>query len=317
MDRILEASASYRKVRTVLLAGGVGGARMARGFAQVVAPDHLTVVVNVGDDTRMYGALVCADLDTVTYTLAGIEGPEGWGIDGDSHHVMRHLANMGIDTSFQLGDRDLAHCLARTSHLEAGGTLAEFTQAASSRLGVKAAILPVSNDPIRTKVITDGDVKLDFQDYFVVRGQRDRVAGLEYLGADTAAPAPGVVEAIDAADVVVIAPSNPPLSIWPLVAVADVGAAVRRHDCAIAVSPLIGGAAVKGPLVAVMDGLGMEPTNAGIGQAYRDLGIRNLIVHESDQADAALDGAVLAQTLIGELEAAAALAQFILDVASR
>ena len=291
---------------------------MARGLAQVVAPECLTVVVNVGDDSRMYGALVCADLDTVTYTLAGMEGPHGWGVRGDTHHVMNHLAEMGVDTTFQLGDRDLAHCLARSTHLEQGRSLADFTRQATARLGIEAAVLPVSNDPIRTKVVTAAGETLDFQDYFVIRRQQDQVASLEYRGADVAAPAPGVVEAIDQADLVVIAPSNPPLSIWPLIAVADVAAAVRRHELVVAVSPLVGGAAVKGPLVAVMEGLGLSPTNAGIAAAYRDLGVRHLVVHESDQQDAAaIDGAIAAETLIAEAAPAAALASLLLDLTSR
>jgi len=291
---------------------------MARGLTQVVAPDHLTIVVNVGDDSRMYGALVCADLDTVTYTLAGVEGPHGWGLDGDTHHIMDHLTAMGVDTSFRLGDQDLAHCLARTMYLDRGGSLADFTRDATARFGIGATVLPVSNDPIRTKIVTADNETLDFQDYFVVRGQRDVVASLEYRGAATAAPAPGVVEAINEADVVVIAPSNPPLSIWPLLAVPDAGAAVRRHQHVVAVSPLIGGAAVKGPLVSVMQGLGLAPTNAGIAQAYEDFEIKNLVMHKSDDADlVAIDGAIPAETLISDPEAAAELATLLLDLASR
>lgn len=309
---------SYRNLRTVLLAGGVGGARMARGLATVLPAENLTIVVNVGDDSRMYGALVCADLDTVKYTLAGIEGPHGWGIAGDTYHLMEHLASLGIDTTFRLGDRDLAHCLARTMYLDDGGTLAEFTKLAAVRLGIGPVILPVSDDPIRTKVTTAAGATLDFQEYFVIRGQQDSVASLEYRGAALAAPAPGVIEAIAEADVVVIAPSNPPLSIWPMLAVRDVADAVRRHDRVVAVSPLIGGEAVKGPLVGVMEGLGLMPGNPGIAAAYSELGLRHLVVHESDAADlATIEGAVAAETLIGEPQAAAALASFVLELASR
>ncbi len=309
---------SYRNLRTVLLAGGVGGARMARGLAGVVAPEQLTVVVNVGDDARIYGALVCADLDTVTYTLAGVEGPHGWGRAGDTHHVMDHLAAMGIDTGFRLGDQDLAHCLARTIFLDEDGTLTDFTRRATIRLGIEATVLPASNDPVRTKILTAAGETLDFQDYFVLRGQRDQVAGLEYRGAEAAAPAPGVVEAIAGADIVVIAPSNPPLSIWPVLALTEIRAAVRRHQCVVAVSPLIGGEAVKGPLVAVMEGLGLPPTNAGIAEAYRELQLANLVIHESDRADAdSIAGAIPAQTLIGEAAAAEDLAMLVLGLAPR
>ncbi len=161
----MEASASYRNIRTVLLAGGVGGARMARGLDAVVAPSHLTIIVNVGDDAMMYGTLVSADLDTVTYTLAGINGPHGWGIDGDTHVVMGHLEAWGIDTTFRLGDRDLAHCLARATALDRGATLTESTQQACDRLGIRCTVLPASDQPIRTQITTPGGERLDFQDY--------------------------------------------------------------------------------------------------------------------------------------------------------
>lgn len=287
---------------------------MAVGLAAVV--DDLTVVVNVGDDAEMYGALVCADLDTVLYTLAGIQGPEGWGVEGDTFVVMDHLAAMGVNTAFRLGDRDLAHCLARTEFLAAGGSLSEFTAAAAARLGVDTTtVLPASDDPIRTKIETAEGAVLDFQDYFVVRRQSDRVAAVHYAGAASAEPAPGVIDAIDAADIVVIAPSNPPLSIAPILAMPKLLAAVKRHPLVVAVSPLIGGAAVKGPLVAVMDGLGVSPNNAGIAWMYRDLDLAGIVIDTSDASDAPdLDVPVIvAPTLMGEPAAAAELARSILD----
>lgn len=318
LGSILEPSESYRNIRTVLLAGGVGGARMAQGLAQAVQPDNLTIVVNVGDDATIYGALVCADLDTVTYTLAGIHGPEGWGIAGDTHVVMGHLEAFGVDTSFRLGDRDLAHCLARTAHLDSGGTLADFTATATKTLGIEATILPASNDPIRTKIEAAAGEVLDFQDYFVVRGQTDQVKGLQYRGADVALPAPGVIAAVDAADIVVIAPSNPPLSIWPMLAMSDLAVAVRNRPTVVAVSPLIGGAAVKGPLVAVMEGLGMEPSTRGVAAAYEGL-LSHLVVDTIDANDISLDigvEVVAADTMIKEPSAAASLARTILDLAA-
>lgn len=289
---------------------------MAQGLAQVVEPDELTVVVNVGDDSRMYGGLVCADLDTVTYTLAGINGPQGWGIAGDTHVVMDHLEAAGVDTTFRLGDRDLAHCLARTAHVDSGGSLADFTAAFTKRLGIGPAILPASNDPIRTKIETASGELLDFQDYFVIRGQSDEVAGLQYRGADTAVPAPGVLDAIKAADVVVIAPSNPPLSVWPMLAIPDLAAAVLAKRTVVAVSPLIGGLAVKGPLVAVMDGLGISPSTSGVASAYEGL-LSHLVVDTVDAADTRLDieaQVVVAETMIKEHPAAAQLARTILDL---
>lgn len=290
---------------------------MARGLAARVAPELLTIVVNVGDDAKMYGALVCADLDTVTYTLAGIEGPHGWGVANDSHNVMDQMAAAGVDTTFRLGDRDLAHCLARTVHIDNGGTLSEYTQATAVRFGIGATLLPVSDDPIRTKITTETGEMLDFQDYFVLRSQRDNVVGLEYRGGATALPAPGVIDAITSADVVVIAPSNPPLSIWPMLAIPDVEGAVRAHPNVVAVSPLIGGAAVKGPLVAVMQGLGLEPSTAGIVDAYAGL-LSHLVIDRADSADAGSHvgvNIVAADILITDGDAAASLADILLDLA--
>ena len=313
----MEVSATYRNIRTVLLAGGVGGARMARGLAAVVAPGHLTIIVNVGDDSFMYGALVSADLDTVIYTLAGIDGPHGWGIGGDTHVVMDHLEAYGIDTTFRLGDRDLAHCLARTIALGEGGTLTEFTAQACDRFGIECTILPASDSPIRTKIETPTGEILDFQDYFVLRRHEDAVAGLEYRGATEAEPAPGTVAAIDAADVVVIAPSNPPLSIWPMLAMSRLGAAVRHHRAVVAVSPLIGGRAVKGPLVRVLEGLGLPASNAGIIAAYEGA-VTHIVIDRSDAAEAdelARLGVtvIVAETLIADAAAAGRLASIILD----
>lgn len=314
LDSILEASANYRNLRTVLLAGGVGGGRMALGLATVLAPESLTVVVNVADDDYFYGVLVCADLDTVCYTLAGINGPHGWGIAGDTTVVMEHLRSAGVDTAFQLGDADLAHCMARTMYLDAEGKLSDFTAAAARRIGVQATVLPASNDPVRTKVDTAAG-SFDFQEYFVLRSHADAVTGLRYEGASSAVPAPGVLAAVAEADLVVIAPSNPPLSIWPMLAMSELRDAVARHPMVVAVSPLIGGKAVKGPLVDVMTGLGLEPTTAGIAAAYADIDLRYLVVHEEDAADSSLDVGpeiVPAQTLIGEPAAAAELADEII-----
>ncbi len=313
----MEASASYRNIRTVLLAGGVGGARMARGLAAAVAPDHLTIIVNVGDDSLMYGALVSADLDTVTYTLAGINGPQGWGIVDDTHIVMGHLEESGIDTTFRLGDRDLAHCLARTTALADGMTLTEFTARACDRFGIQCTILPATDDPVRTKIETPGGEVLDFQEYFVLRRHEDAVAGLDFRGAAEARPAPGCVAAIEAADVVVIAPSNPPLSIWPMLAMDRLRSAVQQHPTVVAISPLIGGRAIKGPLVEVMGGLGLSPSNAGIVAAYDDA-LTHFVIDSSDASDAEElsrlgVSVIVADTLIAEPEAAGRLAGTVLD----
>lgn len=293
---------------------------MARGLAAVLAPADLTIVVNVGDDARIYGVLVAADLDTVTYTLAGIAGPRGWGIGGDTHVVMDHLTTIGVDTYFQLGDRDLAHCLARTAFLDDGGTLSGFTRDSTRRYGIACSVLPASDDPIRTKIVTAAGDLLDFQDYFVRRNQRDAVARVEYHGATTAVPAPGVLDAIVAADVIIIAPSNPPLSIWPMLAMPALQEAVAGHPRVVAVSPLIAGKAVKGPLVEVMTGLGLEPSSAGIVAAYDGvldgLAIDRADAASQDQLSVSGLPVLVADTLIAEQEAATRLAAELLTFAT-
>jgi LPPG:FO 2-phospho-L-lactate transferase len=271
----------------VLLSGGVGGARLARGLAAVLPQDRLTVVVNVGDDERVYGVHVSPDVDTVVYTLAGIEGPHGWGIAGDTFTVMDALAALGADTAFRLGDRDLATCLRRTAALDGGVPLSVVTGEIAAAVGVAPRILPATDDPVATRVRVD-DGWIDFQEYFVVRGHRDEVRDLDY-GADAARPAPGVVEEIDRADVVVIAPSNPPLSIWPMLAVAGLREAVAAaHDRVpvVAVSPLFGGRALKGPADRVMAARGLPPGNRGVAAAYAGL-ISHLVIDAGDADDVA------------------------------
>ena len=245
----------------------------------------MTVIGNVGDDDHMYGVPVSADLDTLVYTLAGIEGPEGWGIRDDTFWVMDHLGSLGVDTSFRLGDRDLATCLRRAQVLRFGGTLSDATASISASLGVDTPILPASDDPIRTRIQASDGTWLAFQEYFVQRRNRDVVTAIEYAGAATAAAAPGVVEAISAASLVIIAPSNPPLSIHSILAVDDVSRAVARHPRVVAISPLFGGKALKGPADRVLASLGYPPGNAGVAAAY-DGFITDLIIDEGDAADA-------------------------------
>jgi LPPG:FO 2-phospho-L-lactate transferase len=308
MGSILEAPITYRNLPTVVLAGGVGGARMARALAAVLDPGDLTVVVNVGDDDRIYGVHVSADLDTVTYTLAGMEGPAGWGMADDTFTVMEHLAERGVDTWFRLGDRDLATCLQRTAALEAGTPLSAATAAVSAGLGVAATVLPVSDDPVRTKITTAAGESLDFQEYFVGRGHRDEVAAVAYEGAAQARPAPGVLEAIATAAMIVIAPSNPPLSVWPILAVPGVREAVAAKGLVVAVSPLFGGKALKGPADRVMASLGLPAGTAGVLAAYDGL-LSHLVVDLADRADTTLTTpgveVLAADTRLGDRDAAA------------
>jgi LPPG:FO 2-phospho-L-lactate transferase len=254
----------------------------------VLDPGHLTVVVNVGDDTRRYGVHVAADPDTVLYTLAGVVGPHGWGRADDTHKAMESLAAMGFDTSFTLGDKDLAMCLARTEMLDRGIPLSQVTANLARGLGMDdVTILPASDDVVRTFVQIEGGEWLEFQDYFVDRSHADPVIALAYHGAADADPAPGVIEAIRSADTLVIAPSNPPLSIWPILAVDGIDRAVTEHERRVAVSPLFGGAALKGPAAQVMTGIGLSPGTEGVLEAYRGL-IDHLFIDESDSDDMTL-----------------------------
>ncbi|MEX0826314.1 MAG: 2-phospho-L-lactate transferase [Acidimicrobiia bacterium] len=270
-----------------LLSGGVGGARAARGFASVLAPEELTVIVNVGDDERIHGVHVSADLDTVVYTLAGVEGPHGWGRADDTFTVMEALERLGVDTTFRLGDVDLATCLARTQALDSGETLSSITDRTARVLGVRHRVLPATDDQLRTKVRTAQGEWCGFQEYFVLRGNRDEVAEVDFEGAEHAKPAPGVVEAIEEADLVVIAPSNPPLSIWPILAIREIHDTVLSAPRVVAVSPLFGGKALKGPADRVMASLGLPAGTAGVLTAYRAL-LSDLIVDQGD-ADEEVD----------------------------
>ena len=299
---------------TTLLSGGVGGARMARGLAAVLPPDELTVVVNVGDDEVVYGVHVSADVDTVVYTLAGVEGPEGWGLADDTFEVMWAMEQIGVDTSFRLGDRDLAVCLSRTQALGAGEPLSEITARIADTLGVEHRVIPASDDPIRTRLETADGEWLDFQEYFVIRRHQDEIASIRYHGAEEAEPAPGVVEAITDAELVVVAPSNPPLSIWPILAVPGLREAVAAAERVIAVSPLFGGKALKGPADRVMASLGLPPGNRGVAEAYDGL-ITDLVIDQSDAADR-IEGVTVhaMDTRIADPDAAAAFAARVLEL---
>jgi LPPG:FO 2-phospho-L-lactate transferase len=296
-------------MRIIVMSGGVGGARMARGFARL--PDiELTVVVNVGDDADNHGLRISPDLDTVVYTLAGIEGPHGWGRVEDTFALNDELARFGLDNTFQLGDRDLALKLFRTQAMENGSTLSEVTAEVTRSFGVGARIVPVTDDKLRTMIRVE-DGWISFQEYFVTRRFKDEVLDVRYDGAQTAPPAPGVLAALDAADMVVIAPSNPPLSIWPMTAIPEIREALTVHPSVTAVSPLIGGKTVKGPADAVMASLGLPEGNAGVAEAYAGL-IDQLVIDVADSDDASsLDDieVVATSTLIKEPEAAARLAR--------
>jgi LPPG:FO 2-phospho-L-lactate transferase len=290
-DAIQETKSRYSNhPRLALLSGGVGGARAARALAAAVPDTHLTVIGNVGDDDVRYGVHVSADLDTIVYTLAGMEGPHGWGLADDTFSVMDRLAALGENTTFRLGDRDFANCLWRTIRLAEGAPLSATVTRLAETLGLSVRVAPATDDQLRTMVTVAGGLRLAFQEYFVIRQHRDEVVGLDFVGASEARPAPGVIDAIDGADVVVIAPSNPPLSVWPILAVESIRDAVAAHDRVVAVSPLFGGKPLKGPADRVLDSLGLPAGNAGVVAAYDGL-LSDFVVDEGDAGDVAALGA--------------------------
>lgn len=259
---------------------------MLRGLASLDEVE-LTAVVNVGDDEVIYGVHVSPDIDTVIYTLAGREGSAGWGLAEDGHAVMDALEKFPIDTWFSIGDADLATSLFRTARLQSGWTLSQVTTAQAAVFGVSARILPATDDWVRTEVHVVEEGWLPFQSYFVDRQHRPAVDDVRFSGAASAAPAPGVVEAISEADVVVIGPSNPPLSIWPILSVGDVADALVTRRV-VAVSPLFGGRPLKGPADAVMEGLGLPGGTAGVVAAYDGL-LSEIVVDSIDASDMGLD----------------------------
>lgn len=300
-------------MRLAMLSGGVGGARMARGF-ESVGEAETTVVVNVADDETIYGLHVSPDLDTVCYTLAGVEGEQGWGRSDETWQVMDALAAFPMDSSFRLGDRDLATNLYRTARMRRGEPLSDITADIARTLGLRTRVLPATDDAVRTRIRTPEGEWLDFQTYFVFRHHRDPVAEVRFDGIESATPAPGVLEAIADADAVVLGPSNPILSIWPIVRIPGVAEAIAANGRVLAVSPLIGGTALKGPAVEVLSGLGFPPGLRGVLQAYDGL-VTDLVVDVSDAGAAhALDDVRvrLSDTRIAAPAAAERLAKEIL-----
>ena len=310
-----------------VLAGGVGAARLLAGLVRVVPPSEVTAVVNTGDDVVMHGLHISPDLDTVTYTLAGADNPEtGWGLAGETWQAMGSLGRYGGETWFNLGDLDLGTHLYRTGHLAAGVGLAEVTAGISAGWGLEPTLLPMTEDRVATMMTLAngsggcGD-EVGFQEYFVRLRHDVPVSSVRFDGAEASRPGPGVLEAIAGADVVVVAPSNPIVSIGPLLAVPGIADAIRaRRDHTVAVSPIIAGAALKGPADRLMRELGHEASVVGVARIYRDIAACLVI----DSADADLAGAVEAEgmacvvtdTVMSSPEVAADLAKVVLGATS-
>lgn len=291
----------------VILAGGVGGARMARGFAALDSVE-LAVVVNVGDDDTIYGVDVSPDIDTVVYMLAGVAGQFGWGRQNDTWRVMSELERFDVDTSFRLGDQDLAFNLFRTHLLRSGVPLSNVTRAQCSAFDVAARVLPATDDRVRTRIqIANGGSWIDFQTYFVKRGHQDRVAAISFDGIEAAAPAPGVLDAIRGADAVVLAPSNPHLSILPILAIPGIRPALAGRRV-VAVSPFVGGATIKGPAADIMRSLGQSPDMAGLAELYDGI-VTHFVVDPGDMAELSGVDSLGTDILIGTRENAVRLAK--------
>jgi len=274
-------------MKVCALAGGVGGAKLAAGLQEVLPSGDLTVLVNTADDFDLWGLRICPDLDTVMYTLAGISNPQtGWGLAGESFDVLNMLARYGEDTWFKLGDHDLATHVLRTARLHAGATLTTITNALSASLGVRSVVLPMSDEKVSTVLKTPAGL-LEFQEYFVRRGQRDEVLGVELRGIEKARPTDAVLEALVAADMVVLCPSNPVVSLGPILALAGIrGVLAASSAPKVAVSPIVGGRALKGPADRMLASLGHEVSAAGVAAMYEGL-VDGMVVDRVDEGERA------------------------------
>ena len=302
----------------VVLCGGVGAARFLEGVVRVVDPETVTAIVNVADDAEFHSLHVSPDIDTVLYTLGGIVDPDqGWGVRGDTHALQDALAQLGRETWFQLGDRDLATHIHRTALLREGVSLTEVTARLARSLGVRVRVLPSSDERQATMVRTDGGW-LAFQEYFVHRRQQDTVREVRFDGAGT--PAPGVIPAIAGASVVLLAPSNPIVSIGPILALTGVRSALSRTPApVVAISPIVGGEALKGPAAAMLASLGHDVSPVGVARLYADF-LDALVLDERDaalasQVESVGPHAVVAPTIMGDLAAKELLARVAIDAA--
>lgn len=288
-----------RRLKITALAGGVGGAKLAHGLAQILPPEDLTVIVNTGDDFEHFGLYISPDLDTVCYTLAGLANPEtGWGRAGETWNAITNVEKLGGPAWFRLGDQDLATHLERTRRLKEGQTLSQITKDFCAAWGVKHNVLPMSNNPVRTIVDTVEYGELAFQEYFVQRRCEPRVKGFRFDGVEAAEPAPGAKEAIRSADAIVICPSNPWVSIDPILRILSLTPSpISRWERGwgegkpiVAISPIIGGKAVKGPAAKMYAELGIQPSALAAASHYRNI----LTGFVLDHADAVMENEIKA-----------------------
>ena len=304
----------------VVLAGGVGAARFLQGIVQVIPQERLTVIVNTGDDRDFYGLHVSPDLDIVMYTLAGVvDEAHGWGIRNDSHNTMQQLTHYGNEDWFLLGDRDLATHIHRTNLLRQGKSLSEVTEELRNFFGLHMRILPMTDQAVATHIQTPIGL-LHFQEYMVKRHCSDEVQDVVFVGAHESRPAPGVVDAIKKAEAILIAPSNPIVSIGSILAVPGIHDALHEASgMVVAVSPIVGGTPIKGPADKLMRGLSMEVSSVGVARCYRDF-LDVMVIDKQDEhllseiEDLGIP-AVATNTIMHDMAAKAALAQTVLEVA--
>jgi LPPG:FO 2-phospho-L-lactate transferase len=269
-------------VSVVALAGGVGGARLVQGLVKILSPDQLSIVVNTGDDFEQLGLTICPDLDTVRYTLAGLANPgTGWGIEGDTFSCLEALHQLGIPTWFHLGDRDLATHIMRTHFLSQGKRLTEVTHTITTQLGVRHAVLPMCDTPLRTMVLTDQG-EMDFQTYFVREAFKPVVQGFRWTGVEEGKATPEVMAAIESAGLVIFCPSNPFVSIDPILNLPGVRQALAKRTV-VAVSPILGGKVVKGPAAKMFQELGFEASAVNVARHYKGV-LSGFVLDEIDQA---------------------------------
>jgi len=276
-----------KKLKITALAGGVGASKLLLGLYEVMDPRDLTIIVNTGDDIILHGFKISPDLDIVTYTLAGIvDSKKGWGFRGETFHALKRLAHYGRANWFNLGDRDIATHIHRTAMLAEGKTLSQAADSIRAALGVKSRILPMSDDPVPT-IIDSSEGPLHFQEYLVKRRAEPVVRGIRFAGVESARPAPGVLEAIASADRIIICPSNPLISIGPILAVPQIRDQLRAHkEKVVAVCPIVGGKSLKGPSDRMLAELGHQPTALGVGKLYADF-TGTFIIDPADKSQSA------------------------------
>jgi LPPG:FO 2-phospho-L-lactate transferase len=267
----------------VALAGGVGAAKLISGLAKIIPPQDLVIIGNTGDDLELYGLHISPDLDTVMYTLAGIvDDTKGYGIHEDTFNCLNMLSKMGHETWFKIGDQDLATHITRTKLLKNGLTLSQTTTELCRKLGVKHKLVPMSNEPVRTR-ITSGPLTLDFQEYFVKKGTNIDVTNVSYEGAEKAKPSPGIINALKQAEHVIICPSNPILSIAPILAIPTIHDQLKKTSAhVVGISPIIAGKALKGPADKIMINMGLEASAYGVAKFYEDF-LDHFIIDNADE----------------------------------